>query len=252
MATLTDDGAVAMSGVVGDESERRQVSAIARAKLGGDGMSETLVVGEVAAPLGWQTGLFAGLSALSGLETGELVVKPGEIMLRGAAVDLEQMATVTAELKADAPAEFESRIELAVAAPPAEPTPAALAPLTPEACVAALNEAVMAEPIRFPTGREEIDTSSYPTVLRLIEIARRCPSARLEVGAHTDSGGSDELNLDLSERRATHVRWSMIQEDGVAPERLVAKGYGETEPIADNGTNAGRAKNRRVEFKLLK
>ena len=72
----------------------------------------------------------------------------------------------------------------------------------------------------------------------------------IEVQAHTDSRGSEKYNLKLSENRAESVR-SYLVSQGVAESRLVAKGYGETKPIADNDSEEGRAKNRRVELKVV-
>ena len=73
---------------------------------------------------------------------------------------------------------------------------------------------------------------------------------RIEIHAHTDSMGEVAYNQSLSEKRANSVRDYMIGK-GVAAERMVAKGYGETQPIADNGTRDGRAENRRVELKVI-
>jgi outer membrane protein OmpA-like peptidoglycan-associated protein len=72
--------------------------------------------------------------------------------------------------------------------------------------------------------------------------------ARLQIEGHTDSVGSDPYNLRLSERRARRVRQYLVQQYRLAPERLLAVGRGEQEPIADNATPEGRQKNRRVEL----
>jgi uncharacterized repeat protein (TIGR01451 family)/MYXO-CTERM domain-containing protein len=72
----------------------------------------------------------------------------------------------------------------------------------------------------------------------------------VEIQGHTDSQGNDAYNLDLSDRRAKEVRRYLIAK-GVQEDRLEAKGYGETQPIADNGTAKGRSANRRVVFKLI-
>jgi outer membrane protein OmpA-like peptidoglycan-associated protein len=74
--------------------------------------------------------------------------------------------------------------------------------------------------------------------------------ARIEVQGHTDDTGSDSYNDQLSQRRAEAVRRYLVDK-GVAADRLVAKGYGEREPVATNQTEDGKAKNRRVEFKIL-
>lgn len=73
---------------------------------------------------------------------------------------------------------------------------------------------------------------------------------KVEVGGHTDSSGADAVNLALSQRRAESVRKYLIGK-GIDADRLVAKGYGEAQPIADNKTAAGRTENRRVELKVL-
>ena len=73
----------------------------------------------------------------------------------------------------------------------------------------------------------------------------------IEVQAYTDYKGSGEANLKLSEQRASSVRDYLVSQ-GVSAKRLVAKGYGESQPIADNKTEEGRAKNRRVELKVIK
>lgn len=73
---------------------------------------------------------------------------------------------------------------------------------------------------------------------------------RLAIAGHTDSVGSAEYNLDLSQRRANSVRRHLIKHHGVPPAKIEAKGYGEEIPVADNGNYQGRQKNRRVEFKI--
>ena len=74
---------------------------------------------------------------------------------------------------------------------------------------------------------------------------------KVEVAGHTDSKGSDAYNMDLSQRRAEAVRDYLISK-GIAADRLTAKGYGESQPVADNDTDEGRAKNRRVELIPMK
>jgi len=73
----------------------------------------------------------------------------------------------------------------------------------------------------------------------------------IEISGHTDDVGDDALNLELSQKRAESVRNYLIK-NGIASNRVTAKGYGETQPIADNSTPEGKAKNRRTEVKILK
>jgi outer membrane protein OmpA-like peptidoglycan-associated protein len=76
------------------------------------------------------------------------------------------------------------------------------------------------------------------------------PEVQVEVAGHTDSIGTDEYNRDLSERRARAVV-EYLRAQGVAIDHMRARGYGESQPIADNQDDGGRAKNRRVELKKL-
>jgi OmpA-OmpF porin, OOP family len=72
---------------------------------------------------------------------------------------------------------------------------------------------------------------------------------RVEIQGYTDSSGGSDYNLKLSQERAESVKQALIKR-GVSSKRLVAKGYGEADPVAPNFTKAGRAKNRRVEFAI--
>ncbi|MEM6327667.1 MAG: OmpA family protein [Bacteroidota bacterium] len=79
----------------------------------------------------------------------------------------------------------------------------------------------------------------------------RAPTLRVTVDGHTDAVSSDAFNLRLSQRRAASVREYLLGRFQIAPERLVARGFGEREPIATNETETGRALNRRVEFVVI-
>lgn len=89
-------------------------------------------------------------------------------------------------------------------------------------------------------------TATLDEVVRFLNLAHN-RSLRYEVGGHTDSRGSDRRNLRLSQQRAEAVRTYLIAH-GVDPSRLTARGYGETQPIESNRTEAGRQANRRVEL----
>ncbi len=105
--------------------------------------------------------------------------------------------------------------------------------------------------ILFKPGSPELDPASYPTLDRIADFLKQNPSIRLKIHGHTDIGDPDpNYNQRLSENRAINVRAYLIRK-GIAPERLVAVGHGNTKPIADNGTAEGRALNRRVEFEVL-
>jgi outer membrane protein OmpA-like peptidoglycan-associated protein len=104
--------------------------------------------------------------------------------------------------------------------------------------------------ITFETNKDVIRPSSETTLEAALAVLLEYADVRLEVQGHTDDVGVDAFNLDLSQRRAEAVvRWFVAR--GVEAGRLRAVGYGETRPVAENVSDAGRAENRRVEFQLV-
>jgi outer membrane protein OmpA-like peptidoglycan-associated protein len=113
------------------------------------------------------------------------------------------------------------------------------------------GQLVILKPVFFALDKDVILAQSFP-VLQAVADAMKAASAikKIRIEGHTDSQGNPAYNIDLSERRTKSVRKWLIQH-GIAEERLEAKGYGQTRPIDTNKTPAGRAKNRRVEFRII-
>jgi len=106
--------------------------------------------------------------------------------------------------------------------------------------------------VSFATGSEEILPNSEPILLEVADALLRNPGLELvEIQGHTDNVGDPELNRRLSQKRAEAVQTWLIQH-GVEPARLMAKGYGPTRPIAPNITQHNRARNRRVQFRIVR
>lgn len=103
--------------------------------------------------------------------------------------------------------------------------------------------------INFEFDKDEITLESYPTLNLVAELLIKNPRLKVICLAHTDIVGTEEYNLDLSERRAKSVKGYLVKR-GVAPPSVRFKGMGYSMPIADNSTDEGRAKNRRVEFRV--
>lgn len=102
--------------------------------------------------------------------------------------------------------------------------------------------------IHFASGSDLIDSTSSPALAGIARALAGHPDWRLTIVGHTDSIGTAAANLDLSRRRATRVRAALVAEHGAAAASLTADGRGEQEPIDDNGTVLGRARNRRVDL----
>ena len=103
--------------------------------------------------------------------------------------------------------------------------------------------------IQFESGKNVIKKSSYSILDKVVKVMKENPSYNLEINGHTDSQGAAATNLELSQKRSDAVQ-AYLTKGGVEASRLTAKGFGETMPVADNATAAGKAKNRRVEFKV--
>ena len=110
-------------------------------------------------------------------------------------------------------------------------------------------EVITLEGVFFETNSADLTASSTATLDSAVKTLQKRSDIKVEVAAHTDSMGQAAYNLDLSNRRAASVMDYLVAH-GIKASRLSAKGYGETQPRADNGTAAGRAKNRRVELRI--
>ncbi|GAI00855.1 unnamed protein product, partial [marine sediment metagenome] len=107
------------------------------------------------------------------------------------------------------------------------------------------------EGIEFELGKAKIKPGSSSILDKVAAILTNHPEVDVEIQGHTDSIATDEFNLKLSQARAEAVRDYLIDIHMIEPVRLIPIGYGETKPIADNATEAGRTKNRRVDFIIL-
>jgi outer membrane protein OmpA-like peptidoglycan-associated protein/tetratricopeptide (TPR) repeat protein len=115
---------------------------------------------------------------------------------------------------------------------------------------AKVGKRVVLNNILFETGKSILTTGSFAELDRLLKILEDNPLMRIEISGHTDNTGSLALNMKLSEDRARAVVEYLVQK-GIDNSRMEFKGFGPSQPIADNSTAAGRAVNRRVEFKIL-
>ncbi len=107
------------------------------------------------------------------------------------------------------------------------------------------------EKVFFDTGKDTIKSRSFGLLNQVAQLLKANPQiTKLQVEGHTDDRGKDEFNLELSQARAEAVRTYLLAQ-GTKPESVVAKGFGESTPVADNKTSGGRDQNRRVEFTII-
>lgn len=113
-----------------------------------------------------------------------------------------------------------------------------------------VGESITLKNVFFQTGRYALLEVSIVELDKVVEMMQKHPTMRIELGGHTDNVGRAEANQKLSEQRARAV-YDYLVSKGVAPNRLTYKGYGQTEPVADNSTEEGRRQNRRTVFTIL-
>jgi outer membrane protein OmpA-like peptidoglycan-associated protein len=106
------------------------------------------------------------------------------------------------------------------------------------------------EGVQFETGSDRLTPDSYPHLNKAAGILNSHKHVVVEIQGRTDNVGTPAENQSLSERRAAAVKQYLIGK-GVESERMEARGYGESSPLASNQTDAGRAENRSIEFKVL-
>lgn len=132
--------------------------------------------------------------------------------------------------------------------PPPEPPPA---PEPPPRVELKEDRIEIHEKVQFEYNSANILEVSHSLLNEVADVIKKTPRIKkIQVEGHASSDGADDYNMKLSDKRAKSVRAYLISQ-GVAEGKLVAKGFGETKPIADNATEEGKEKNRRVEFNII-
>ena len=112
-----------------------------------------------------------------------------------------------------------------------------------------VNASIILKNIFFETNKFQLDPKSQAELDKIVQLLNDNPTLKIEISGYTDNVGKPSDNLSLSNNRAKSVVTYLIGK-GIAAQRVVAKGYGETKPVADNTTEDGKAKNRRTELKV--
>lgn len=239
------EGQVQLRGRVTDDLQRDTVESYARARFGATKVYGATRVDE-ALPPGWPVRTLAGIEALSKLAEGTVTVQPDLISVSGTSGDpqaSDKVARVIAERLGES-----ARMELQVSYDK-RLDPSLNLPDGPE-CVARLNAVLTAQKITFEPGAATIAAAAAAPLDALAKVLKDCQDFRMELGGHTDSQGGEDMNQSLSRERAQAVL-SALRDRRVLVGNITARGYGESQPIADNETEEGREANRRIEFVLL-
>jgi OmpA-OmpF porin, OOP family len=114
------------------------------------------------------------------------------------------------------------------------------------------NGKIVLHGINFDTGKATIKPESKPLLDEIGKLLNNNKDLKLSIEGHTDNVGGKDANQKLSESRAASVKDYLVKNAGINAARLSTKGFGDTKPVADNGTDAGKAQNRRVELVKIK
>ena len=245
VATLSPEGQVQIRGPVISPRAQRTLQTFAYAVFGSEDVYLSTKLQDNL-PEGWMVRSLASLAGLSKLNSGIATVSPNAIDITGltgrrsAKTDIAQ---ILIDRLGDG-AEFELEVTYLEELDPLARM------LNGTECVAEITDLASQNKIKFEPGSATLDGDSRDTVQAIAEVFERCLEAPIEIGGHTDSQGREEMNLDLSKGRAEAVL-TALRGARVKLKSLTAEGYGETQPIADNGTEEGREANRRIEFRLV-
>lgn len=240
-----DDGAVLLRGRLSDDLSKTTAENFAKSKFGAAMVNNSTRLGEDL-PQGWIVRVLAGIEAMAQLNDGTVTVTPDTITIEGRTGIESASANISGILveKLGETAAFEVDVEYVKALDPIAGLP------TPEECISQIEAVTAIGKITFDPGASSLTDDANPIMDEIANILQRCPNLQIRIAGYTDSQGREEMNLQLSQDRASAVLVA-LRERRVPVGTFEAIGFGEENPIADNGTEAGREANRRIEFSLI-
>jgi OOP family OmpA-OmpF porin len=226
---------IVVSGTVGDDASKAGLLARLREVYGAERVLDQLAVGPVSAPANWSDYLRKLIGPnLKLVSRGQLKVEGNAVSLRGDVPNEAQRQQIAADIAASLDASYTVNNGLRVVASEQSVLDAALA-----------NRI-----IEFESGKATL-TESGKAILDQMSVALlKLREKKVEVIGHTDNAGSRASNLSLSQARAEAVK-AYVSAKGVSPEAIAVSGEGPDRPVADNRSADGRARNRRIEFKVV-
>ncbi|KIN62125.1 OmpA domain protein [Sulfitobacter noctilucicola] len=244
--TLSPEGQVQLRGRVNDAALRELADSYAKARFGSDRVYTATRVAENL-PADWAPRVLTGLEALAALSNGSVTVTPNALSVTGNTGNPDASTEIASLLagKLGEGADYDISVNYQEKLDPVLGLP------SPSECEAQIGEILKTGKINFEPGSATIDSSALSIMDEIADILKRCGDLPLEIQGYTDSQGRETMNLALSQSRAESVL-NELRARRVLTGTYTAKGYGEENPIADNGTEAGREANRRIEFRLLR
>ena len=239
------DGVVELKGFLNDHTAEIAVRSYASSIFGSNNINDSLRLSDKL-PQNWPIQVLTGLEVVGLLDHGSLIIEPNTILLEGKSANPEIKSIVSEILSKKLGNDILYTLKLEYDEQ-LVPKPIGL---DAKKCVLDINNVIETLGIEFAPGEIVLQKSSNDTLKNMADIMQTCYIVPMEIGGHTDSQGRKSLNLSISQARAEAVMDSLLSYD-ILTGNLIAKGYGESTPIADNKTSEGRNKNRRIEFTLI-
>ena len=241
-AVKSEDGSIVLDGYVRNDAEKARVLLEAENLFPGKVADRTIKIAAGAPNAGWGDVISSNLGKVSRLVSGQFGLNDNQLSFSGIAANNGVRADVESSVLSIGDG-YTANANITVPAAPAIEGEAS--------CQTLINELKGNNKIEFESNKATIkgeDSFNLLNTLADAIKAQQCSAFSIKVVGHTDSDGSAEYNLGLSERRAASVVAYLAQEQQLDISRLSIEGMGEATPIADNATRDGKAKNRRIEF----
>ena len=226
---------IVVRGVLGDDIAKAALLARLRQVFGTDRVVDELTVGRVSAPPGWNEHLVRLVGPnLKLVSRGQLQVEGSAVNLRGDVANEAQRQQIAADLAASLDPSFTVNNGLRVAASEQ----------------GVLDAALRGRIIEFETGKATLTDAGRALLDEMSAALLKLNDQKVVLIGHTDNAGARASNLSLSQARAEAVKAYLIQK-GVKADAVTASGEGPDRPVGDNRSAEGRARNRRIEFKVV-
>ena len=243
--TLSPEGLFQMNGKVRFKTTRNTLTSLAEAKFGKDFVNNKLKI-DTSMPQDWSDLVMFGIESMSLLKNGIISINNSEVSVSGEANEPNIAVKIAQTFYGNLASNQPLKTKISYVEPPKIVEPEGP---TDRECLDGVDNLLVERKITFEPSSDRINLDGQQLLDEIADVLRDCDELSLEIAGHTDSQGREEMNLQLSQSRATAVLIE-LQRRKVLTTNYVAKGYGELQPIADNDTEEGRETNRRIEFKL--
>lgn len=227
-------GQILVTGTVADEASKAAVLARLRELYGAERVVDQVAVGAVAVPANWNAHVQKLLTPnLKLITRGQLTIDGSSVSVRGEVANEAQRQQIASEIATSLNPTYTVNNGLRVAA----------------AEQAVLDVALDKRIIEFDSGQASITPNGLAILDEMAAAMQKLKGRKVEVIGHTDNTGLRASNVSLSQARADAVR-SYLASKGIAPDSVLTSGQGPDRPVASNATVDGRARNRRIEFRI--